>query len=357
MITTSSTLPNFQPRPESSLQNLIINREKVLQIIRSLDPKKAHGCDEVSISMIKICDESILEPLCMIYEKCLESGIYPALWKRANVIPVHKKGSRQSKQNYRPISLLPIFGKIFEKIIFEEIYRHLCDNDLLSIHQSGFRPGDSTINQLLVITHRIYSGFEEIPSKESRAVFLDLSKAFDRVWHGGLLYKLECSGVSGNLLHLISNFLSNREQRVLLNGKNSEWKRISAGVPQGSVLGPLFFLVYINDIVENIHSEIKLFADDTSLFSIVESEIRTADDLNRDLEKVRLWAWQWKMKFNTDKTEEVTFSSKRIRQDHPLLMLGADEVTKKSEHKHLGMILDSKLNFQSHIKEAIVKAR
>ena len=178
----------------------------------------------------------------MIYEKCLESGIYPALWKRANVIPVHKKGSRQSKQNYRPISLLPIFGKIFEKIIFETIYCHLCDNDLLSVHQSGFRPGDSTINQLLAITHRIYSGFEEIPSKESRAVFLDLSKAFDRVWHEGLLYKLECSGVSGNLLHLISNFLSNREQRVLLNGKSSEWKRISAGVPQGSVLGPLFFL-------------------------------------------------------------------------------------------------------------------
>ena len=132
-------------------------------------------------------------------------------------------------------------------------------------------------------------------------------KAFDRVWHEGLLYKLECSGISGNLLRLISNFLSNRGQRVLLNGKSSEWKRISVGVPQGSVLGSLFFLVYINDIVENINSGIKLFADDTSLFSVVESSIRTANDLNRDLEKVRLWAWQRKMKFNTDKTEEVIF--------------------------------------------------
>ena len=160
----------------------------------------------------------------MIYEKCLESGVYPAIWKRANVIPVHKKGSRQSKQNYRPISILPIFGKIFEKIIFEAIYCHLCENDLSSIHQSGFHPGDSTINQLLAITHRIYSGFEEMPSKEIRAVFLDLSKAFDRVWDEGFLYKLESSGISGNLLHLISNFLSNREQRVLLNGKSSEWK-------------------------------------------------------------------------------------------------------------------------------------
>ena len=290
----------------------------------------------------------------MIYEKCLESGNYPALWKRANVIPFHKKGSRQFKQNYRSISLLPIFGKIFEKIIFEAIYCHLCDNNLLSIHQSGFRPCDSTINQLLAITHRIYSGFDETPSKESRAVFLDLSKAFDRVRHEGLLYKLECSGISGNLLHLICNFLSNREKRVLLNRKSCEWRRITAGVPQDSVLGPLFFLVYINDTVENINSEIKPFADDTSLFSVVESKDRTANDLNRDLKKARLWAWEWKMKFNTDKTEEVIFSWKRIRQQHPMLMLGADEVRNKSEHRHLSMILDSKLNFESNVKEAII---
>ena len=135
----------------------------------------------------------------------------------------------------------------------------------MSVHQSGFRPGDSTINQLLAITHRIYSRFEELTSKESRTVFLDLSKAFDSVWHEGLLYKLECSGIPGNLLHLISNFLPDRDQRVLLNGKSSDSKGVSAGVPQGSVLGPLFSLVYINDIVENIHSEIKLFAADISI--------------------------------------------------------------------------------------------
>ena len=160
---------------------------------------------------------------------------------------------------------------------------------------------------------------------------------------------------SATVLNFLFNFLF--KGLVLLNGKSSEWKRISAGVPQGSVLGPLFFLVYINDIVKNINSEIKLFADDTSLFSVVESSIRSANDLNSDLEKVRLWAWQWKMKFNTDKTEEVIFSSKRTRLQHPVLMLGPDEVTNKSEHKHLGMILDSKLSFQSHVKEAIVKAR
>ena len=115
--------------------------------------------------------------------------------------------------------------------------------------------------------------------------------------------------------------------------------------------------MYINDIVENINSEIKLFADDTSLFSVVESSIRSANDLNRDLERVRLLAWQWKMKINTNKTEEVVFSLKRIRQQHPVLMLGPDKVIKKLEHKHLGMILDSKLSFQKHVKETIAKAR
>jgi len=140
------------------------------------------------------------------------------MWKKGNVIQVHKKDSRQSKQNYRPISLLPIFGMIFKKIIFDVVYCHLCEHGLITQHQSGFRPGDSAINQLSFITHKIYSAFEEIPSKETRAVFLDLSKAFDRVWHEGLLYKLKCSGVSGDLLILIRNFLTDRQQRVLLNG-------------------------------------------------------------------------------------------------------------------------------------------
>ena len=147
---------------------------------------------------------------------------YPSIWKKANIIPVHKKGSRQCKNNYRPISLLPVFGKLFEKLLFDSIYNHLCANGLLTALQSGFRPSDSTINQLLSISHKIYTGFEETPSRETRAVFLDFSKAFDKVWHEGLLYKLECNGIAGNLLHLIQNFLSNRKQRVLLNGKNSE---------------------------------------------------------------------------------------------------------------------------------------
>ena len=243
---------------------------------------------------------------------------------------------------------------MFEKLICDVIYEHLCNNGLLTPHQSGFCVGDSTINQLLAITHTIYTAFEEIPSKETWAVFLGLSKAFDRVWHDGLLYKLECNGLSGHLLSLLGAFLANRRQRVVLNGKSSQWAPISAGVPQGSVLGPLFFLVYINDIVENLNCDAKRFADDTSLFSVMKDERKTADEMNSDLERVRLWAWQCKMKVNADKTEEVIFSSNRLKPTHPPLFLGRNEVTVKAEHKHLGMILDSKLDFQSHTEEAIV---
>ena len=356
-VTTGSAIPGFIPRGLVSLQNMEIDREKVLRLIRSLDTKKAHGCDDISSSMIKMCDESIVEPLCLIFEKCLDSGVYPPQWKKANIIPVHKKGNRQSKENYRPISLLPIFGKIFEKLLFDTIYSHLNESGLLSHHQSGFRPGDSTINQLLATTHNIYRAFEEVPSQEMRAVFLDLSKAFDRVWHDGLLYKLEFNGISGNILQLIKNFLKDRKQRVVLNGKSSKWESISEGVPQGSVLGPLFFLIYINDIVSNVTCGIKLYADDTSLFSVVDDENITARALNRDLEKINLWAWQWKMQFNANKTEEVIFSCKRQKPNHPNLRLGNDAIASKNEHKHLGLILDSKLDFQSHIREAILKAR
>ena len=152
--------------------------------------------------------------------------------------------------------------------MFDAIYKFLCENQLLTPNQSGFRPGDSTINQLLSVTHKIYSSFEEFPSRETRAVFLDISKAFDKVWHDGL-FKLKSYGISGCLFTVIKDFLNNHHQRVILNGKSSIWSAITAGVPQGSVLGPLLFLIYINDLVDNISSEAKLFADDTSLFTVV----------------------------------------------------------------------------------------
>ena len=192
---------------------------------------------------------------------------------------------------------------------------------MLSKHQSGFRPGDSCIYQLLAITHDISLSFVSSPSLEPRGVFLDISKAFDRVWHDGLLFKLKQNGVSGNLLGSIKIFLNDRVARVVLNGKTSDWERTRAGVPRGSILGPLFFLIYINVLAK---SNVKLFADDICLFSIVSDPLETANVLNEDVDKIGQWVEQWKMGFNLDPTkqaQEVVFSKKPQESFQPNLYL------------------------------------
>ena len=159
-------------------------------------------------------------------------------------------------------------------------------NNLITKNQSGFRPGDSTINQLIDLVNDIHKSFDHPKSLEVRAVFLDISKAFDKVWHDGLLFKLEQNGVSGSVLNLLRSYLINRKQRVVLNGSSSEYYPIESGVPQGSVLGPLLFLVYINDLENYVKSKIKFFADDTMLFSIVHDLNLSAYDLNHDLDMI-----------------------------------------------------------------------
>ena len=157
---------------------------------------------------------------------------------------------------------------------------------MITKNQSGFRPGDSTINQLIDLVNDIHKSFDHPKCLEVRAVFLNISKAFDKVWHDGLLFKLEQNGVSGSVLNLLRSYLINRKQRVVLNGSSSEYYPIESGVPQGSVLGPLLFLVYINDLENYIKSKIKFFADDTMLFSIVHDPNLSAHDLNHDLDKI-----------------------------------------------------------------------
>ena len=300
LINNESTLPTFVSRCNSSLSDVEITGEKILTIIRSLDPKKAHGCDDLSINMIKICDTEIVKPLYLIYMKYLETGRFPSNWKKANVLPIHKRRKQADKEKLQTYFTFTYLRKIFEKLIFDTIYEYFCENQLLTPNQSGFRPGDSTVNQLLFITHKIYSAFEKFPSREARAVFLNISKAFDKVWHDGLLFKLKRYGISGCLFSVLEDFLDNRQQSVVLNEKNSNWSPVTAGVPQGSVLGPLFFLIYINDLVDNVSSEAKLFADDTSLLTVVYDVDIAVDKLNRNLDIISNWAHQWKKQFNPD---------------------------------------------------------
>ena len=205
-----------------------------------------------------------------------------------------KKGDKQLITNYRPISLLPICGKIIEKIIFNNLYIYLNANNLITKNQLGFRLGDSTTNLLLYLVNEIHQAFENPKSLEIRTVFLDISK----VWHDGLIFILKQNGVSGSLLTFFQEYSKNKKQRVVLNGYYSSYSTVESVVPQGSVLGPLLFLIYINDLERNIKSNITFFADDTTLFSILKDPVISANNLNHDLSNIQLWAHQWKMEFN-----------------------------------------------------------
>ena len=360
LIINNSILPVFNFLTDKRIDRIIIQDDDILTLIRHLNPNKASGSDGISGHMLLLCDNSIVLPLKIIFKNILETSSYPDIWKRANVTPIFKKNDKQVIQNYRPISLLPIIGKMFEKVIFNNLYNYLNDNNLITKNQSGFRPGDSTSNQLLYLVNEIHEAFENPKSLEVRAVFLDISKAFDKVWHEGLIFKLKQNGISGNLLNLFKSYLHNRRQRVVLNGSYSEYLCIESGVPQGSVLGPLLFLIYINDLESNIKSNIKFFADDTMLFSTVKDPALSATNLNHDLSLIQKWAHQWKMEFNPDPSKqatEVLFSRKRVRPNHPQLTFHGTLVAKINDQKHLGLTLDSKLSFEKHVNEKIVKAK
>ena len=358
ILDNDSTLPDIEYKTTASTNHVNISVEKIINIISKMNPKKGGGHDGISITMLQLCISEVAIPLQLIFQRCILTGKFPDHWKYANVQPVHKKCNRQIISNYRPISLLPVCSKILEKIVFDHVYSYLSENRLLSKNQSGFRPGDSTIYQLISITTNIYESFEKYD--ETRAVFLDISKAFDKVWHEGIIHKLKCNGVSGNLLNFLENYLQNRKQRVVLNGTESNWKNIQAGVPQGSVLGPLLFIIYINDLTDNISSDMRLFADDSSIYTRVFGIDETHDKLLNDLETVTNWAHQWKMVFNPsiDKQAiEIIFSTKHNKPTHPSIDLNNVPVARKEFTKHIGMYLDNCLNLSKHIKEAILTAQ
>ena len=199
-----------------------ITEDEVLEVISHLNVNKSIGYDNISNKMLKLALPHICVPLTYIFNASLASGKYPEQWKRANVTPVYKNGKRQELSNYRPISLLSNVSKIFERIIHNKMYAYLMSNDLLTPRNSGYKSNDSTVSQLTAICHRVYTALED--KKEARMVFLDASKAFDRVWHLDLIFKLEQIGICRPLVTLLKNYLSNRHQRVLISGKSSTWQ-------------------------------------------------------------------------------------------------------------------------------------
>ena len=345
---SNAVLPELpEPSYLTSLSSIAFDPQEVEEILRTLKTDKASGPDGLSNRILKELSHEISSPLCSLFNKSLSLGKFPSPYKDANVTPVHKKGDLSLVSNYRPISLLNSVAKLFEKLVFKYFYNHLQDNNMLSSLQSGFIPGDSTVNQLAYLYHIFTEALDA--GKEIRTVFCDISKAFDRVWHEGLIYKLKAAGVSGDVLRWFQSYLSGRRQRVVLSGSFSEWVYIKAGVSQGSILGPLLFLLYINDIVKNIGSHIRLFADDTSLFIIVDNPTTAALCLNSDLEKLSRWAAIWLVTFNPSKNESLLISRKINKPIHPPLYMQNVQIQEVSSHKHLGLYFSNDCSWHQHI--------
>jgi hypothetical protein len=236
---TNSVLPQHGPS-NVVIDHITTSPDEVYDLLKCIDTSKATGPDGISPRMLREAAPAIAEPLSNLFNLSLLNHKVPTAWKRANVVPIHKKNSRNIVDNYRPISLLSCVGKLMERIIFKHLFNHVRDNKILSEFQSGFVPGDSTVNQLVQLYHLFSEALDQ--KKDVRIVFCDISKAFDRVWHKGLLHKLEKIGINGDLLEWFKNYLDHRCQRVLIEGESSDWGTLKAGVPQGSVLGPLYFL-------------------------------------------------------------------------------------------------------------------
>ncbi len=342
------------------LSSINIVQGDVYKLLKKLDTTKATGPDNIGNTLLKKCAPSLAGILTRIFNFSLTMGHFPDSWKIAHITPIHKKGSVHDYKMYRPVSLLPCVSKVFEKLVFKEVYAHLKSNGLISKFQSGFTPGDSTINQLIHITDRILKSLDTF--EDCLGCFLDLTRAFDTVWHKGLLFKLNNYGIrdhpmGSKTLSWFTSYLSNSGHKVSIDGKTSSTRFINAAVPQGSVLGPLLFLVYINDITIDIESDIFLFADDTSIFKSGKNNQILANTINSDLNKISLWAKRWKITINPTKTVCMLFSKKANPDKNFVIRLNNDIIGLSDSHKHLGLCLTSDIQWKKHINEIASKAR
>ncbi len=347
-------LPQFEYLTEQRLDSMAVTPNEVQKVLKSLNVSKATGPDNIGNFALKICADAIALPLAQLFNHSLQVNKFPSKWKFSHVVPVHKNKSRNDKCNYRPISLLCNISKVMERLVHDKLYSYLTSNSFLTPLNSGFRKQDSAVNQLVALNDSICKSLDQ--KHDVRAVFLDLSKAFDRVWHRGLLFKLRQLGITGPILSWLESYLSDRHQRVVIDGQSSEWIKTESGVPQGSILGPLLFLVFVNDLVKDIQTNIRLFADDTSLFHSITDSHTTELLLNQDLQKISDWATQWLMIFNVLKNEVMTLSLRRNRPPQPPLFFNGTPLKEVTEHTHLGLTLSSNMSWKSHVDRVCLRA-
>ena len=317
-------------------------------------PNKGTGPASIPLRMLKDVVDLVITPLCYIINLSFSSGIFPDVLKVAKVIPIHKGGSTQLVNNFRPISLLSIFDKIIEKLMHKRLYDFLEEHDILYQYQFGFRKKMSTSHSLIEISEEIKESIDN--GKYGCGIFIDLKKAFDTVNHKVLLTKLEHYGIRGALLKWFQSYLTDRKQYVFYNGVASEMEVITCGVPQGSVLGPLLFLLYVNDL-PNISDKLKffLFADDTNIYYDSDDLINLEKTVNNELKKLSQWLNVNRLALNVSKTNFVIFRAKKPIYHNVTLILNRKAIEQKDHVKYLGVFMDEHLNWKYQISNVAKK--
>ena len=344
------SVPAVELHNDDVLSSISITESDVRKCIDKLKVNKSPGPDTISPRVLKEAKCELIKPLTLLFNKSLQSGSMPDDWKLANVTPIFKKGNKTLPSNYRPISLTSVVCKMLETLIRDKLVSHLEGNNLLKNTQHGFRNKRSCLTNLLDFSYDILNQYDE--SKAVDVIYLDFQKAFDKVPHKRLLFKLKSHGVQGNVLRWIENWLSNRKQRVVINGKTSEWTNVTSGVPQGSVLGPVLFLVYINDIDEGVTSIISKFADDTKIANSVVSNEQVTE-MQNNLNKLLEWGQTWQMNYNTEKCKVLHLGYRNTKANYTL---NGTQLKKVDSEVDLGVTTSSDLKPSLQCSEVVKKA-
>ena len=346
-------LPPFEhlPAPSHQLHTITIDIEDVKNAIDSLDATKAYGCDDIDPCLIQICSHhALLTHLTTLYQLCMTTNSIPHQWKVHKIIPIHKKGNHSLISNYRPISLLCTASTILETIIFQKIIDFVRPQ--LSPHQFGFLSNHSCLTNLLTTYTAISKSLDN--GHTTDVVYLDFAKAFDTLPHTKLLYKLWRIGITGPLWLWFRGYLEDRQHFVQINDTQSSRLPVLSGVPQGNVLGPLLFLIFIDDLADSVsHSTVSLFADDTKLLlDVIESN---SSVLQSDLSAISQWCTQWELKLNLDKCSLIRFSLSHLNSDSSY-SIDNHVISISQEVPDLGIIVNNKLSFSPHYKSICSKA-
>ena len=333
------------------------NPNKVFSFLNKLDKSKATGLDTISARFVRECADLICVPICDIFNQSISQGKFPDDWKYARVTPLFKQGNRDDVNNYRPISVIPIVAKVFERIVYDQLYAYLEEHDILYQNQSGFRATHSTVTALLEATDSWAYNIDN--GKINGVIFLDLKKAFDTVDHQILLSKLNYYGIHGKSFKWFQPYLENRTQKCSVNGSLSSSCSLTCGVPQGTILGPLLFLLYINDLPNCLSNcEPRMYADDTHL-TYAGGDLESIQlCLNEDLTNVFNWLQANKLTLNMTKTEFMLIGSGQrlgTLTASPTTRMNSTQVSQVTSTKSLGVIIDDRLDWHSHIEKLTKK--